>query len=82
MYSTWWNGFQFDSIMIFKDLIDCLIFIGMTIADNIWTLLLYENNILKYLKVIKDQFKSVDKSLTDTLIKELVTTQYDDTQGI
>ena len=54
----------------------------MTIANNIKTSLPIATSVKKYLKVIEDRFKSVDKSLTDTLMKKLTTAQYDGTQGI
>ena len=48
-----------------------LMFIRMTIVNNINTSLSTATSAKKYLKIIEDRFKSTDKSLADTLIKEL-----------
>ncbi|CAD5196143.1 unnamed protein product [Musa acuminata subsp. malaccensis] len=59
-----------------------LMFIRMTIANNIKTSLPTATSAKEYLKVIEDRFKSADKSLAGTLMKELATAQYDGTRGI
>ena len=59
-----------------------LMFIRMTIANNIKTSLPIATSAKEYLKVIEDRFKSADKSLAGTLMKELTTAQYDGTRGI
>ena len=59
-----------------------LMFIRMTITNNIKTSLPLTTSVREYLKVIEDRFKSIDKSLADILMKELTTTQFDGTRGI
>ena len=54
-----------------------LMFMKMTIANNIKTSLPHTSNALKYLKAVEDCFKSANKSLASTIMAELTTMRYD-----
>jgi len=59
-----------------------LMFIKMTIANNIKTSLPPTTNASELLSVVKDRFKSADKSLAGTLMAELTTMKYDGNRGV
>ncbi|XP_028053428.1 uncharacterized protein LOC114257824 [Camellia sinensis] len=54
----------------------------MTIANNIKITLPQILNALEYLKVVKDRFRSADKSLAGTIMAELRTMKYDGNRGV
>ncbi|KAL6315693.1 hypothetical protein AAG906_005785 [Vitis piasezkii] len=59
-----------------------LMFMRMTIANNIKTSLPQTESASKFLKSVKERFKGADKSLTGTLMAELTTMKYDGQKGI
>ncbi|KAF7147406.1 hypothetical protein RHSIM_Rhsim03G0051300 [Rhododendron simsii] len=59
-----------------------LMFMKMTIANNIKTSLPQNTNALEYLKAVEDRFKSADKSLAGTIMAELTTMKYDGSRGV
>ncbi|XP_028120262.1 uncharacterized protein LOC114317704 [Camellia sinensis] len=59
-----------------------LMFMKMTIANNIKTSLSQTGNALEYLKAVEDQFRSADKSLAGTIMAELTTMKYDGNRGV
>ncbi|KAF7154829.1 hypothetical protein RHSIM_Rhsim01G0099400 [Rhododendron simsii] len=59
-----------------------LMFMKMTIANNIKTSLPHNTNALGYLKAVEDHFKSADKSLAGTIMAELTTMKYDGNRGV
>ncbi|GMP31293.1 hypothetical protein CsSME_00005568 [Camellia sinensis var. sinensis] len=58
-----------------------LMFMKMTIANNIKTSLPQTVNALEYLKAVEDRFRSADKSLAGTIMAELTTMKYDGNRG-
>uniref|UniRef100_A0A5B7BVZ8 CCHC-type domain-containing protein n=1 Tax=Davidia involucrata TaxID=16924 RepID=A0A5B7BVZ8_DAVIN len=59
-----------------------LMFMRMTIANNIKTSLPQNANALEFLRAVEDRFRSADKSLAGTLMAELTTTKYDGNRGV
>ncbi|XP_028118131.1 uncharacterized protein LOC114315718 [Camellia sinensis] len=59
-----------------------LMFMKITIANNIKTSLPQTVNALEYLKAVEDRFRSADKSLVVTIMAELTTMKYDDNRGV
>ncbi|XP_058185876.1 uncharacterized protein LOC131303101 [Rhododendron vialii] len=59
-----------------------LMFMKMTIANNIKTSLPQNTNALEYLKGVEDRFKSADKSLAGTIMAELTTMKCDGSRGV
>ena len=59
-----------------------LMFMRMTIANNIKTYLPQTDFASKFLKSVEERFKRVDKSLEGTLMAELTTMKYDGKKGI
>ncbi|XP_028081257.1 uncharacterized protein LOC114282718 [Camellia sinensis] len=59
-----------------------LMFMKMTIANNIKTSLPQIVNALEYLKTVEDRFGSADKSLAGTIMVELITMKYDGNRGV
>ncbi|KAF5936143.1 hypothetical protein HYC85_027272 [Camellia sinensis] len=59
-----------------------LMFMKMTIANNIKTSLPQTVNALEYLKAVEDQFRSANKSLAGTIMTELTTMKYDGNRGV
>ncbi|XP_058215876.1 uncharacterized protein LOC131326962 [Rhododendron vialii] len=59
-----------------------LMFMKMTIANNIKTSLPQNTNALEYLKAVEDRFKSADKSLAGTIMAELTTMKCDGSRGV
>ncbi|RVW53400.1 Retrovirus-related Pol polyprotein from transposon TNT 1-94 [Vitis vinifera] len=59
-----------------------LMFMRMTIANNIKTSLPQTESALEFLKSVEERFKRADKSLTGTLMAELTTMKYDGQKGI
>ena len=59
-----------------------LMFMRMTIANNIKTSLPQTEFALKFLKSVEKRFKRANKSLTGTLMAELTTMKYDGQKGI
>ena len=59
-----------------------LMFMRMTIANNIKTSLPQTENALEFLTAVKEHFKSADKSLASTLMAELTTMKYDGNRGV
>ena len=59
-----------------------LMFMKMTIANNIKITLPQILNALEYLKVVKDRFRSADKSLAGTIMAEQTTMKYDGNRGV
>ena len=59
-----------------------LMFIKMTIANNIKTSLPQTANASELLTAVKERFKSADKSLAGTLMAELTTMKYDGSRGV
>ncbi|KAH7866788.1 hypothetical protein Vadar_024998 [Vaccinium darrowii] len=59
-----------------------LMFMKMTIANNIKTSLPQESTALEYLNAVEDRFKSADKSLAGTIMAELTTMKCDGSHGV
>jgi len=59
-----------------------LMFIRITIANNIKTSLPHTASALELLRAIEDRFRSTDKSLAGTLMAELTTMKYDGHRGV
>ena len=59
-----------------------LMFMRMTIANNIKTSLPQTEFASEFLKSVEERFKRVDKSLIGTLMAELTTMKYDGQKGI
>ncbi|KAF7139870.1 hypothetical protein RHSIM_Rhsim06G0170200 [Rhododendron simsii] len=59
-----------------------LMFMKMTIVNNIKTSLPQNTNALEYLKAVEDHFKSADKSLASTIMAKLTTMKYDGSRGV
>ena len=60
----------------------CLSFMQMTIANNIKSTLPKSVIVKEYLKLVKECFRSVDKSLEGTLMAELTTMKYDGSRSM
>ena len=60
----------------------CLSFIQMTIANNIKSIIPESVIAKEYLKLVEECFRSADKSLTRTLMAELMTMKYDGSQSM
>ena len=59
-----------------------LMFIRISIANNIKASLPHTASALELLKAVEDHFRSADKSLAGTLMAELTTTKYDGHGGV
>lgn len=59
-----------------------LMFMRMTMANNIKTSLPQTNSSLELLTAVKERFKSADKSLAGTLMAELTSVKYDGNRGV
>ncbi|XP_028127273.1 uncharacterized protein LOC114323794 [Camellia sinensis] len=59
-----------------------LMFMKLTIANNIKTSLPQTVNALEYLQAVEDRFRPTDKSLAGTIMAELTTMKYDGNRGV
>ncbi|KAL4596624.1 hypothetical protein ACB092_12G176100 [Castanea dentata] len=59
-----------------------IMFMRMTIANNIKTTLPKTNNAKEFLSNVENRFKTVDKSLVETLMAKLTTMKFDGKHGI
>ncbi|KAJ9162425.1 hypothetical protein P3X46_022201, partial [Hevea brasiliensis] len=59
-----------------------LMFLRMTIANNIKTIISQTENAKKYLNFVEEQFRSADKSLAGTLMAQLTTMKYNGSKSM
>ena len=59
-----------------------LMFMRMTMANNIKTSIPQINSAMELLTTVKERFKSADKSLAGTLMEKLTTMKYDGNRGV